>query len=178
MVSLPNRGWRGRDTFIPVPPTLCRHRVHMIICFTFLEGNEDARGQQRLTSSPDVSSQLQDQVALPLVPTAEEAGCAAEPVWTLWRKKSLAPAGNWTPAIQTHCLSLYQHCYQHEKYYMPASSITFPLFTLLQTPIFSVHHLYPQLWVRFQHILSNAPWDNVHNSYQFFSNDQRSGPCC
>jgi hypothetical protein len=36
-----------------------------------------------------------------LVRTAEEVGCASQPVWTLWRReKSLNPAGNRTPAVQ------------------------------------------------------------------------------
>jgi hypothetical protein len=54
----------------------------------------------------EVSGQLHTPAALLLgkehpVPIGYEAGCAPEPVWTLWsREKSLAPAGNRTPAFQ------------------------------------------------------------------------------
>jgi hypothetical protein len=58
-----------------------------------------------------VSGQLYAPAALPPgeeppVPIGYEAGWAPEPVWTLWsREKSIAPAGDWTPAAQPTELS-------------------------------------------------------------------------
>jgi hypothetical protein len=52
----------------------------------------------------EVSGQLHAPVTLPpgkepLVPTVQETGSAAEPVWTLQsREKSLTPTGNRAPA--------------------------------------------------------------------------------
>jgi hypothetical protein len=54
----------------------------------------------------EVSGQLQAQAVLPprkepLILIDSEAGWVPEPAWTLWNiEKSLAPAGNRTPAIQ------------------------------------------------------------------------------
>jgi hypothetical protein len=54
----------------------------------------------------EMSCQLHAPAALPPgneapAPIEQKAGWAPEPVWTLWRReKSLAPAGNWNPAVQ------------------------------------------------------------------------------
>jgi hypothetical protein len=61
----------------------------------------------------EVSGQFHAPTALPprekpLVPTAQEAGWAPEPVWTRWwREKFSAPAGTRTPAHPASSLALY-----------------------------------------------------------------------